>query len=139
MGARTGGSFRVWPGPQRMRRVEAPPAARPAPLQPSRSNVAVRAALRRVATEFAHCLACDKRPDSVQDYSEAADDMVRIVAHCHGALDYVRIDGDALRRLGHDDLGVLLNGVADRLARLFPHDSSPDMKELLRYNREGGT
>ena len=127
MSARSGGSFGGRAKPLRMR---APP---PVPPPPSpKIQGAVKGVIDYVLRD-ARCLACDRRPEEVWQDTDEGRQQWRVVFLCHGNHHVVTVDFDGAKHPWRDEwIGRLI----DEVQGLFPHDAHPDMKELLRYNRE---
>lgn len=132
MSARTGGSFG---GGQcgKLIPFRAPPRESISQAAPSKHGQLV-AAVEYLISIDARCLACDRKPEAMFR-SDRVDQMgVRFVFMCHGNKQVVEIREGDMRSLQTRDF---IGRIANEITRLFQHDSGPDMKELLRYNREG--
>lgn len=84
--------------------------------------------LEQVIRERARCSACDKRPDRSRAEIDISDG-VTIWVKCHGSVDKFHLTEEQVE---DRDLAKAV----DWMAALFPLDGCPDMKELLKYNRE---
>ena len=79
--------------------------------------------------EEGHCLACETQPESVYYFESPTTLSVEAVVRCHGRIQCISFP--------YEQASVAR--IADTVSRLFPYDASPDMRELLKYNREGWT
>lgn len=82
--------------------------------------------------DLARCAACDAAPESVTVEHDPVCDEFIVRARCHGSRATFRVDAMGVvfgKSTGIERLG-------DWAAALFKEDASPDMRELLRYNRE---
>lgn len=138
MSARTGGSFGggTW-GKVLEFKPRRPVSATDPARAPRSTNVPGRPNIPSVIDALRgkfHCLACDRSPDLVEVYRDAAGMRTGVEVSCHGSRQTVMVDEEAAY---FRPRGEWVATFVDEISALFPHDSSPDMKELLRYNREG--
>jgi hypothetical protein len=81
---------------------------------------------------YGWCAACD-RAVLVELFNDPLADDVMFRARCHGGTEMVAIDArDVRAALVPADIPKLVTWAR----RLFPADGNPDVRELLRYNRE---
>ena len=79
----------------------------------------------------AKCAACDRRPERFWRVDKPGSMEVEMIFKCHGRIQELRLPVEVSLRPD------LVAKVVDDVAKLFPYDAGPDMRELLRYNREG--
>ena len=85
----------------------------------------------RFIAKEAHCLACGRRPESVERYPDVSELTYRLVFFCHGARQVVTLDERVIRARDYAPLRAAIDAVRG----LFPDHAHPDVKELLAYNR----
>lgn len=94
------------------------------------SRVSVESVVRRLIDSFRRpCQACGRQPMiSVADEEFAS--CVRVDAYCHGSYSIFQVGdfGPSHREASADEL-------VRWLRNLFALDASPDMREVLAYNR----
>lgn len=85
--------------------------------------------LAQVAAKASWCLACDRRVERMDAFYSGGTDEFIVTARCHGSKAEFRTDA-----LNYG--GGWIGKTGDWASALFAEDASPDMQELLRYNRE---
>lgn len=79
--------------------------------------------------QAAKCMACGRPPERLTTRTCVDTNDLELVIYCHGSVEVIRVPG---RPVDHD---AVVGHTVRRLGALFSHDASPDMIELLRYNR----
>lgn len=88
----------------------------------------VAGALRQVLPGTAFCVACERAPERIKVTVDVTEG-VTVGVRCHGSVDRFHLTEEEV------DDGQIGKAI-DWAKNLFPLDGFPDMRELLKYNRE---